>query len=154
MHTTPDLPLVADCLGRADHFFSYVLGRRNREPLTIEQVGVAIDIRAGSSLLASIPLQKLELTDWDRHRFLELQQRVTTKGSIYGTLSSAVWISPDEQARLTAQLARRRTDLSRDFRELLRHVDRSLGVRLSDHFRSRSRDRDLGAATENQMAGR
>lgn len=148
------LPMVADSLQRAHHFFSDVLGRSNCEPLTIHRSGETIDIRAGSSLLASVARENLELTEWDRRRFVELHNRIAMKGSIYSTLSSSTWITPGEQARLAAQLARRRTELSGDFREVLRLADRALGVRVSDHFRSRSRERLPGAATEDRMARR
>jgi hypothetical protein len=146
--------MVSDSLRRAHHFFSDVLGRKSCEPITLEQTDGTVDIRVGRSLLASVPVENLALTAWDQRRFVELLNRIVTKGSIYSTLSAAIWVLPGEEARLTAQLAGRRTDLSRNFRELLRLVDRAVGIRLSDHFRSRSRERVPGATKEDRMARR
>jgi len=146
--------MVADSLRRANEFFSDVLGRKDWEQLTIDHIGDAIDIRVGGSLMASVPVGTLEPGALDQRRFVELQNRIASKMSIYSTLSSTFWMAPGEQARLAAQLAGRRMDLARDYREFLRLVDRALGVRLSDHFRSRSRERIPGGATENRMAGR
>ncbi|MEO8452965.1 MAG: hypothetical protein ABI647_24460 [Gemmatimonadota bacterium] len=133
--TAPVLSMVAASLDRADQFVHLVLERKDIEVLETNEVGDAFEVRLGGHLAASVRREDLHVARWDQPRFEALRKRINTNWSIYDTLSSALpSLRDDEQPRVSAQLATRRADLSRDFTELLRLVDRTVGVRLSEHF--------------------
>jgi len=135
--------MVVAWLGRTDRFLAEVLGRGDRGPLDIAIAGDEFEFRRGGNLVASVPFDRLRVTSWDQQRFDALERRIVATWSIYETLDSAdLWSTEADRLRLETQLEIRRRSLSRDFRDLLRLVDLTLGARVSDHFPLRLRERN------------
>ena len=136
------LPTVAAALQRVEAFLIDVVGRQRRRSLVVDLIDDRFEIRIEGQTVASVPVDTIRLSAWDERRLLELERRILARMSIYDTLESATsWIGLDQRPQLMAQLAARRTALTRDCRDVLRLVDRALRARVSDHFPLRARER-------------
>jgi hypothetical protein len=138
---------VTSSLERANLFYSSGLGRSNHQPITLETVNGQLRVHEGGIPVASLPPVTLSLDPSETLRLREIHDRVAGKLVIYATMVAATAPTPAEQARLEAQTASRRVRLGRDFRDLIRILDRALGIQVSEYFRTRARERSSEVVT-------
>jgi hypothetical protein len=99
-----------------------------------EQVGSALEIRSGGQV-QKIEASQLHINEWDSVRYQALNKRIRTEWDIYNDLfASESGASPQDGARIRADMRKMQEELCKDFKELVKLYERALGTSLPDHY--------------------
>jgi hypothetical protein len=100
-----------------------------------EQVGTALEVRYGGQVTQKVEANQLHMDQWDERRYDALSKRIRTSWDIFNDLfASEAGASPQEGARIRADMRKTQDTLCVDFREMVSLYERALGASLPDHY--------------------
>jgi hypothetical protein len=77
----------------------------------------------------------MHMDEWDDVRYQALYSRIKVNWPLYNQLfAQNVALSPDETARMNVRMEQVKSDLCRDFREMVGLYERVLQTHLPDHY--------------------
>src|SRR5215510_1904662 len=130
---------ITSVLSLVDKFVGLVRDLRGKDqrPYRVQakQQGGELIIERNGKTVESVRADQLHLNEWDEPRFKALQQRVSLLwGQFNGLYAQLPIVSIDERVRLEQRMEQMRKDLCKDFREMIRISEQTLGVGLDDHY--------------------
>lgn len=130
---------ITAVLSLVDKFVGLVrdLRGKDQKPYRVQakQEDDKIVIERNGTVVESVSANQLHLNQWDESRFKALQQRVSLLwGQFNGLYAQLPIVSIDERVRLEQRMEQMRQELCRDFREMVRISEQTLGVGLDDHY--------------------
>lgn len=133
------ITLISSGLKLVDQFRELAIRFGKQEPRPpgahAEQVGAALEVRRDGMVTEKIEATQLHMDQWDTTRFEALRKRIRTNWDIFNDLfTSEAGASAQEAARIRADMRNLQETLCRDFKEMVRIYERTLGTSLPDHY--------------------
>jgi hypothetical protein len=134
------ITLISAGLKMVDQFRELAIrfrGEKASPPGTrAEQVGTALEVHHGATLVQKVEASQLRMDEWDTARYSALAKRIRTEWDIFNDLfASEAGASPQEGARIRAEMRQYQEKLCADFKEMVALYERALGTSLPDHYR-------------------
>ena len=133
------ITLISSGLKLVDQFRELAIRFRGQQPTPpgghAEQAGSALEVRRNGVVTEKIESTQLHMDQWDTTRFEALRKRIRTNWDIYNDLfTSEAGASSQEAARIRVDMRNVQETLCRDFKEMVRTYERTLGTSLPDHY--------------------
>jgi hypothetical protein len=130
---------ISAALGLVDKFVGLVRDIRGKDqrPYSVQakQKDDKFIVEKNGSVVETVKSDQLHLNQWDEPRFKALQQRVALLwGQFNGIYAQLPIVSIDERIRLEQRMEQMRQELCKDFRDMVRISEATLGVALDDHY--------------------
>jgi hypothetical protein len=100
-----------------------------------EQSGTALEIKHDNVVYQKVESSELKMDQWDTVRYEALNKRIRSNWNIYNDLFvSEAGSSAQEGARIRNDIRNTQEVLCRDFKEMVKLYERTLGASLPDHY--------------------
>jgi|SRR5688572_5194723 len=100
-----------------------------------EQSGTALEISHNNVTYQKVESTDLKMDQWDEVRYEALNKRIRSNWYIYNDLFvSEAGASAQEGARIRNDVRNVQETLCKDFKEMVKLYERTLGVSLPDHY--------------------
>lgn len=133
------LTAISTTLGIVDTFTDIIKKSRGEDisehSVQTQKDGEYLKILHNGHVSENIHMSKFNISAWDDKRYKTLEKKIDTHWSIFNDIDSELpAASVDEKARLKQRLESVKKDLCKDFRELIKLHEGTLGVPLGDHY--------------------
>ena len=100
-----------------------------------EEKNGAMEIQRNGHVDKRITASQVIMSAWDEKRYKTLERKVSLNWDIFNDIDGELpMASADEKARLRAKLESIKSELCKDFREMLTLYEKALGTHLGDHY--------------------
>jgi hypothetical protein len=100
-----------------------------------EQVGDALEVSHEGTTYQTIQATSLKMDEWDATRYQSLNERIRTRWNIFHDLfASEAGASAMEGAKLREEMRKTKEMLCKDFKEMVKLYEATLGASLPDHY--------------------
>lgn len=133
------LSAITSCLKIIDKFVG-ITEKLSKKPekshsVNAQQIDDKLEILQNGLIAEEIYANQLRLNHWDEIRFHTLKRKVDFTWKQFNAIDEQLPISSvDERARLEVKMDELKKELCRDFREMIKIFEATLGIRLSDHY--------------------
>ena len=134
------ITLISSGLKLIDQFRELAIRFRGDVPAPpsarAEQSGTTLEVRHGSQVTQRVDANQLHMDQWNIPRYQALTTRIRSNWNIYNDLfSSEVGASAQEAARIRNDMQSVQQTLCRDFKEMVKLYEDTLGTNLPDHYK-------------------
>ncbi len=133
------LTIISAGLKLVDQFRELVIRWRGGSPTPpsgrAEQSGTALEVKYNGRVINRVEATQLHMNEWDKVRYDALTKRIRVNWDIFNDLfASEAGASAQERARIKSDMRGVQEALCKDFKEMVKLYERTLGTSLPDHY--------------------